>query len=138
MGADGYQSIGPKVDDIRILLRRLENTYDKQMYERLPFLSCFELDEWICFGVSMQVAEIAEIDLDILLSALNHLGYFFSTGDEDVQVDRSNGIVHVLGIPIAVLAGKVCWNRGDHAVAAVFWKFARELSLLLYASPEGS
>lgn len=121
------------------ILRRLENTYNKSLYEMFPRLSCVDIDLWLvqASGSAVQAGLSSTLDIAATTRLIQDLGYTVKVKGSEVSIDRTNGsvcpqVVH------AAMYSHVAWRMaGKPEVAEAFVELAKEAYLAICGVMDG-
>lgn len=125
-----------KLAEAKDILRRLESTYDKPMYEIFPRLDCVPLDVWLVqTGDSVTKAGLSPIAVTTRL--MQDLGYKVKVTNSKLSIDRTNGFV-CPDVVHAAMYSQEAWRRaGKPEVARAFGEFAKEVYLIISGAMDG-
>jgi len=116
------------------LWKKLEKTYDKQIFANSPRLGLVDLGIWQCrayqtLNAPHKVAEHAE-------GVLRDLGYNTSSEGDRLQVDRTHCHLEGTAIEAAMQAAHAYRAQGKKQLADEYEKFGRELFVTMHGESE--
>lgn len=128
-----------KLAQAKDILRRLESTYDKSMYEALPRLDFLPLDLWLVQASfsSVQAGLSPTMDIATTTRFMQDLGYRVNIQNSRAFVDKTNGIVCPEAVNAAVY-NEIAWRlAGKIQAAMAFAELAKEVYLANDGSMDG-
>lgn len=134
------QSVGAaKTAQAKEILRRLEETYKKSVYEGFPRLGCVPIDLWLVQASlsAVQAGLSPAMDIAATIRLIQDLGYKVKVKASEVSIDRTNGVVCPQVVHAAMYA-KVAWRlAGKPEVALAFVELAKEVYLAIVGVMDG-
>lgn len=114
------------------LLKEIQGTYPKALFERLPRAECSEIGYW----VATSVPSFTEDFLVKFLEVLRDFGFFVNIRGTKVTIERRAVIYHEFVIHAAMFAAKCLENSDDRNAVSALQSLAKDVFVSMAGDQE--
>ena len=111
------------------LYAKLEATYDKKSFDKVPRLPLAHLGEWLC--AVYQTEKNMHKVIDTAHAVLRNMGYGVTVVGKSLRVDRTHCYAEIVDIDAAMYAAHACFYFRNEAIGKQYETFAKERYLTM-------